>query len=69
MFDPLPDLDFGGILAFIKQLINALSDFLYTIFFYGNYILFVIFVVMGIVLYLNAREIEYRENIHGKIEA
>jgi len=69
MFDPSPDLDFGGILAFMEQLINAFSDFLYTIFFYGNYILFVIFVVMGIVLYLNAREIEYGENMHGKIEA
>ena len=69
MFDPPLDLDFGGILAFMEQILNAFSDFLYTIFFYGNYILFVIFVVMGIVLYLNAREIEYRENIHGKIEA
>ena len=69
MFDPPLDLDFGGILAFMEQILNAFSDFLYTIFFYGNYILFVIFVVMGIVLYLNAREIEYREEIHGKIEA
>lgn len=69
MFDPPLDLDFGGILAFMEQILNAFSDFLYTIFFYGNYILFVIFVVMGIVLYLNAREIEHREEIHGKIEA
>ena len=69
MFDPSPDLDFGGIFTFIEQLINALSDFLYTFFFYGNYILFVIFVVMGIVLYKSAREIEYGEKIHGKIEA
>jgi hypothetical protein len=69
MFDPPLDLDFGGILAFMEQVINAFSDFLYTIFRFGNYILFVIFVVMGIVLYLNAREIEYREEIHGKIEA
>ncbi len=69
MFDPSLDKIVGGLFSFVEQILNAFSDFLYTIFFYGNYILFVIFVVMGIVLYLNAREIEYREEIHGKIEA
>jgi len=69
MFDPSLDKYVGGLFTFVDQLINALSDFLYTIFRFGNYILFVIFVVLGIILYLNAREIEYRENIHGKIEA
>ena len=69
MFDPSLDKIVGGLFSFVNQLINALNDVLYAFFFYGNYIIFVIFVVMGIVLYLNAREIEYRENIHGKIEA
>lgn len=69
MFYEIPDMNFGGILTFVEQIIIALTDFLYTIFFYGNYILFVIFVIMGIVLYKSAREIEYRENIHGKMEA
>ncbi len=69
MFDPSIDKYFGGLFSFVEQIIIALTDFLYTIFFYGNYILFVIFVVMGIVLYKSAREIEYRENIHGKMEA
>ena len=69
MVDPSLDKIVGGLFSFIEQIIIALTDFLYTIFFYGNYILFVIFVVMGIVLYKSAREIEYRENIHGKIDA
>ena len=69
MFDPSLDKIVGGLFSFVEQIIIALTDFLYTIFFYGNYILFVIFVVMGIVLYKSAREIEYRENIHGKMEA
>ena len=69
MFDPSIDKIVGGLFSFVEQIIIALTDFLYTIFFYGNYILFVIFVVMGIVLYKSAREIEYRENLHGKMEA
>ncbi len=69
MFDPSLDKIVGGLFSFVEQIFNAFSDFLYTIFRFGNYILFVIFVVMGIVLYLNAREIEHREEIHGKIEA
>ena len=69
MFDPSLDKIVGGLFSFVEQFINVLNDFLYLIFRFGNYILFVIFVVMGIVLYKSAREIEYRENIHGKIEA
>ena len=68
MFDPLLDKYVGGLFSFVEQFINTLNDFLYLIFRFGNYILFVIFVVMAIVLYKSAREIEYRENIHGKIE-
>jgi len=55
--------------TFMEEFIIILNDFLYAFFSLGNYILFGIFVVMGIVLYRNAREIEYGEKIPRKIDS
>ncbi|NVM36082.1 MAG: hypothetical protein HWN81_10835 [Candidatus Lokiarchaeota archaeon] len=68
MISLIPEPDLGGVGRFLTDLFNGFSYFWYTFFRYGNYILFAIFVIMGLVLFLNAREKEYDERIHGKEE-
>ncbi len=68
MTDFIPEPDLGGVGRFLTDLFNGFSYFWYTFFRYGNYILFAIFAIMGLVLFLNSREKEYDERIHGKEE-
>lgn len=65
IFDPeLPEKIFQPLLQFLK----VINDYMYIFFRYGNLILFLSFLIMGIVLLFNSREIEYDEKIHTKIE-
>ncbi|MFX1570110.1 MAG: hypothetical protein ACFFCV_17270 [Promethearchaeota archaeon] len=63
-----PELDPGGFFSFSYNLLNGLNYFLFVFFQYGNYILFAMFIIMGLVLYKSAREKEYDEKVHGKEE-
>ena len=58
--------DVNDIFAFMEEFIIIMSDFWYGFFSFGNYILFGIFVFMGIILYRNAREIEFGEKVPRK---
>ena len=55
--------------AFLEEFLIIVSDFFYAFFSVGNYILFAIFLLMGILLYRNAREIEFGEKIPRKIDS
>ena len=55
--------------SFLEEFLIILSDFFYVFFSFGNYILFGIFVGMGILLYRNAREIEFGEKVPRKIDS
>ena len=55
--------------AFLEEFLLIVSDFFYTFFSFGNYILFAIFLLMGIMLYRNAREIEFGEKVPRKIDS
>ena len=68
MLNSVPEPDFGSFFSMLDDFINGLNYFWYMLFCYGNYMMFFAFFVMGIILYLNAREKEYDEMIHGKIE-
>jgi len=65
MSNLLSSLDLVNPLTHFIEWLNSVFDFLFR---FGNYILFLIFVIMGVVLLINAREKEYDEKIHGKIE-
>ena len=60
--------DFSSILDPISQFFDGFNYFFYIFFQFGNYILFFIFLIMGIILFMSAREREYSERIMGKIE-
>ncbi len=60
--------DFGGIFEIIEYMLEVFNDFWYFFFKNGNFVLFLIFSIMGIVLLLHAREKEYDEKVHGKVE-
>jgi len=60
--------DFGGIVELMEYLAEGFNDFWYFFFKNGNYVLFLIFSIMGMLLLIHAREKEYDEKIHGKIE-
>ena len=68
MLNSVPEPDFGSFFSMLDDVINGLNYFWYMLFYHGNYVMFFAFFVMGIILYLNAREKEYDELIHGKIE-
>ncbi len=68
MFDFLLELDFGSMFKPINQFLDGLNYFWYIFFRYGNYVLFLCFSIMGIILLWHAREKEYSEKIHGNIE-
>ena len=68
MFNTIKPPDFGGLLGFLDDLLILLNEFSYFFFKNGNYVLFLIFSIMGIVLLLHAREKEYDEKVHGKVE-
>ena len=55
--------------AFLEEFLIIVSDFFYAFFSFGNYILFVIFLLMGVMLYRNAREIEHGEKVPRKIDS
>jgi len=59
-----PEKFFQPLLQFLK----IINDYMYLFFQYGNLILFLSSLIMGILLLFNAREIEYDEKIHNKIE-
>jgi len=61
--------DFTEIFAFMEEFMIIINDFFYAIFSFGNYILFGIFVFMGIMLFRNAREIEHGEKVPRKIDS
>ena len=68
MFSFLPEFDFGWLLDPLNNFLDGLNYFWYLFFKNGNYILFLCFSLMGIVLLLHAREKEYDEKIHGNAE-
>lgn len=65
MFNFISEFDLNNPINQFLEWLNSFFDFLFRS---GNYILFLIFVIMGVVLLINAREKEYDEKIHGKTE-
>ena len=61
-------LDLSSTLEPINQFFDGFNYFFYVFFQLGNYVLFFIFLLMGMILFRNAREREYKELITGKIE-
>ncbi len=66
MLEIAPETDPANFFGFLNQVLNGLCYFWYVFFRYGNYILFAVFIIMGIILYKSAREKEYDERVHGK---
>ena len=68
MFSFFIEFDFGWLLDPLNKFLDGLNYFWYLFFKNGNYVLFLFFSLMGIILLLHAREKEYDEKIHGKTE-
>ena len=68
MFSFFIELDFGWLLEPMNEFLDGLNYFWYIFFKNGNYILFLCFSLMGIILLIHSREKEYDEKIHGKAE-
>ncbi|KKK44858.1 hypothetical protein LCGC14_0706600 [marine sediment metagenome] len=68
MLDYFLTSDLSQILEPLNQFFNGFNYFFYVLFKNGNFLFFFLFLLMGIVLLINAREIEYDERIHGKEE-
>jgi len=68
MLGYLPTTDLSQILEPLNEFFNGFNYFFYTLFKNGNFLFFFFFFLMGIILFINAREIEYDERIHGKEE-
>ncbi len=68
MFYFLLELDFGSMFKPLNQFLDGLNYFWHIFFRYGNYILFLCFSLMGMILLLHAREKEYDEKLRGNIE-
>ncbi len=68
MFEIISELEIGDFNSFLNNFLDGLCNFWYIFFQYGNYILFAVFIIMGIVLYKSAKEKEYDEKVHGKEE-
>ena len=68
MFENILELEVGDFYGFLNNFLDGLCYFWYIFFQYGNYILFAVFIIMGIILYKSAKEKEYDEKVHGKEE-
>jgi len=68
MLDFLQIPDLSQIFEPFYELFNGFNYFFYVLLKNGNYLFFFIFFLMGAILFINAREIEYDEKIHGKVE-
>jgi hypothetical protein len=66
MLDYFSTPDLSQFLEPLNQFFNGFNYFFYVLFKNGNYLFFFLFFLMGAILFLNAREIEYDEKIHGK---
>lgn len=60
--------DLSQILDPLNEFFNGFNYFFYTLFKNGNILFFFLFFLLGIILFINSREIEYDEKIHGKEE-
>ena len=57
---------FQGIFYFIDELIKGFNIFSSFLFQNGNYVLFIIFLTMGIVLLFNAKEVEEHQKLYAR---
>ncbi len=62
----IPDL--SNIFDPFMEFFNGFNYIFYVLLKNGNILFFFLFFLMGVILFLNAREIEYNEKIHGKVE-
>ncbi|KKK42024.1 hypothetical protein LCGC14_1366720 [marine sediment metagenome] len=68
MLDYFSPSDLSQILEPLNEFFNGFNYFFYMLFKNGNFLFFFLFLLMGIVLFINAREIEYHDKIRGKEE-
>jgi len=68
MLDYLEIPDFSQFLEPLNQFFHGFNYFFFVLLKNGNYLFFVLFFLMGAILFINAREIEYDEKIHGNVE-
>ena len=66
MLDYFSTPDLNQIFEPLNQFFNGFNYFFYVLLRNGNYLFFSLFFLMGAILLLNAREIEYDEKIRGK---
>jgi len=60
--------DFSEIFEPLIPFLNGFNNFFYVLFKKANYLFFFLFLIMSILLLINAREREYDEKVHGKEE-
>ncbi len=68
MLDYFLTPDLSQIFEPFDQFFNGFNYFFYVLFKNGNYLFFFLFFLMGAILLINAREIEYDEKIRGNVE-
>ena len=64
MFVYFSEFDFSTIFEAFIPFLDGVNNFFYNLFKNGNYVFFFLFLIMSIVLLINAREIEYGEMLH-----
>lgn len=68
MLDSFSIPDLSNIFDPFMEIFNGFNYFFYVLLKNGNYLFFFLFFLMGLVLFINGREIEYDDKIHGKVE-
>ena len=68
MLDYFSTPDLSQIFEPFYQFFDGFNYFSYILLKNGNFLFFILFFLMGTILFINAREIEYDEKIHGKVE-
>ncbi len=68
MFVYFSEFDFSEIFEPLIPFLNGFNNFFYMLFKNANYLFFFLFLIMSVLLLINAREREYDEKVHGKEE-
>lgn len=61
-FDPLT-----RIIAIVENVLQNFNKTCYSIFIFGNFIMFLFFLFLGVNLLISAKDKEYMEKLHGEL--
>ena len=67
MLDYLSEFDFSEIFEPLIPFLHGFNNFFYVLFKNANYLFFFLFLILSILLLINAREIEYDEKLCQRV--